>query len=125
MLSSTSAPTVFSTTDAVTAYPPNKNIITNKHATNGLLYYNLSDFDTGSYYIDAAGARYTTAGAQIELYQSWDGSNWYLNTALPRTDTAVSGYIELDNLGLVLRLGYVVAASAVSIMSMLELYEER
>ncbi len=97
----------------VFAYPS----IDASHASEGIAYVEVAGFSTP-----------TGAGFTPKLWHSFNGQAWFLQTALPTSDTAVSYSVHVDGLGKYLKASYaaeVGPANGISTLRMsIELFED-
>lgn len=93
----TTQPISLDTTGATVNYGPTYK---QTYAHAGRVYYEWQGFDTAV----------TGAGFQPSLYGSFNGSSWFLHTALPSSDSAASGVFELPTLPMEFRLGWLLSS---------------
>lgn len=113
----TGAPIAVSSTDGVDtfAYPS----IDASHASEGIMYVEIGSLSSP-----------TGAGVSPKLWHSFNNASWFLQTALPTSDTAVSYSVHVDGLGKYLKASYATevgnaVGGGVSVLRMkIELFED-
>ena len=90
----TSAPISLSSTNGTTSFPGP--LIYNEHAFDGGIYCHVSGF----------AATVSGVGFRPRLYCSFNGVDWYMNTALPALTTAAHYFKKVTDLGPYIKLGY-------------------